>query len=96
MHAPQSHTFFTQQPDATKQNTRGYSGFGIELVRGETPMPKESIYFFRRNDMQQQGVVQQHQRPAPQDFHRSVTLLYKVRHANTTHTPSPPSTSLAD
>lgn len=49
-------------------------------------MPKESIYFLRRNDMQQ-GVAQ-HQ--PPRDLHRSVTLLYKVRHANTyTRTKAP-------
>lgn len=71
----QARTFFTQQPDTIKQTIKGYSGFGTELVRGEIPMPKESVYFFRRNGIQRQG--------APPDFHRSVTLLYKVRHDNT-------------
>ena len=89
MHALQARTFFTQQPDATKQSISGYSGFGTELVRGEIPMPKESVYFFRRNDMQQ-GVAQHQQQQPPQDLHRSVTLLYKVRHTHTyTYTKAP-------
>lgn len=41
----QARTFFTQQPDTIKQTIKGYSGFGTELVRGEIPMPKESVYF---------------------------------------------------
>lgn len=40
----------------TATTIKGYSGSGTELVRGEIPMPKESVYFFRRNDMQQ-GII---------------------------------------
>ena len=74
-HASQARAFFAQA-GGIKQSTRGYSGFSTELVRGETPIPKESVYFFR-NDTHR-GVLQH----PPQGFLSSITSLHEV--SNTT------------
>lgn len=43
---------FFQLPLDVKASTTGYTAFDSELVRGDTPIPKESIYFFRGGDVQ--------------------------------------------
>ncbi|CEO59462.1 hypothetical protein PMG11_04137 [Penicillium brasilianum] len=43
---------FFQLPLDVKARTTGYTAFDSELVRGDTPIPKESIYFFRGGDVQ--------------------------------------------
>jgi hypothetical protein len=64
---------FFQLSNEIKQRTRGYSGFGTELVRGTTPIPKEGINFFRKND-QRDGCIS-----PPAEFSRSVIAIHDVR-----------------
>ena len=56
-----------------KQRTRGYSGFGTELIRGVTAIPKESVYFFREKDQQDDHIS------PPSELCRSITALHNVR-----------------
>jgi hypothetical protein len=62
---------FFQLPLDAKKKTKGYSGFDSELIRGDTPIPKESIYFFRKEDSQGD--------PPPSALHDSVVALHDVR-----------------
>jgi hypothetical protein len=62
---------FFQLPLDVKASTRGYTAFDSELIRGDTPIPKESIYFFRGGDIQQN--------PPPSALRDSVILLHDVR-----------------
>ncbi|KAJ6034416.1 hypothetical protein N7460_008591 [Penicillium canescens] len=39
---------FFQLPTQVKEKTRGYSAFDSELVRGKTPIPKETVYFNKK------------------------------------------------
>ncbi|KAJ5966024.1 hypothetical protein N7481_012738 [Penicillium waksmanii] len=61
---------FFQLPNEIKQRTKGYSGFGTELIRGTTPIPKEGINFFRKND-QRDGCI-----PPPAELFRSVIAIH--------------------
>lgn len=54
-----------------KTKTKGYTGFDSELIRGDTPIPKESIYFFRKKDRQGN--------PPPSSLLDSVVVLHDVR-----------------
>jgi isopenicillin N synthase-like dioxygenase len=60
---------FFQLPIAVKNETRGYSAFGTELIRGKTVIPKEGVYF-------RKGVEDYH--PPPSEFQYSVKDLHHV------------------
>ncbi|KAJ5679925.1 hypothetical protein N7462_008169, partial [Penicillium macrosclerotiorum] len=67
---------FFKLPIEVKQRTQGYSGFGMELIRGTTPVPKERINFFRKNDQREDHI------PPPLEFLCSVTALHnKWKHS---------------
>ncbi|KAJ5610287.1 hypothetical protein N7510_007006 [Penicillium lagena] len=61
-------TFF-QLPKETKHSTKGYSAFGTELIRGEKPIPKESIYFLGNKE-------QENRIPPPSDLYLSIRALH--------------------
>ncbi|CAI7583545.1 unnamed protein product [Penicillium pancosmium] len=63
---------FFQLPNEIKERTIGYSGFGMELIRGTTPVPKEGINFFRKND-HRDGFI-----PPPAELFRSVIAIHDV------------------
>lgn len=62
---------FFQLPLDVKAKTTGYTAFESELIRGDTPIPKESIYFFRGGDIQQN--------PPPRALRDSINVLHDVR-----------------
>jgi hypothetical protein len=53
-----------------KTKTKGYTGFDSELIHGDTPIPKESIYFFQKEDSQGP--------PPPLALFDSVVVLHDV------------------
>ncbi|KAJ5167008.1 uncharacterized protein N7482_005789 [Penicillium canariense] len=59
---------FFQLPLYVKGETRGYSPLDSELIRGDTPIPKESIYFLRKSDPQDNS--------PPSGLHDSVMALH--------------------
>jgi hypothetical protein len=54
-----------------KAETKGHTGFDSELIRGDTPIPKESVYFFRASDLQGN--------PPPSSLRDSVIVVHEVR-----------------
>ncbi|KAJ5481405.1 hypothetical protein N7475_000217 [Penicillium sp. IBT 31633x] len=70
-HCPDVAREFFRQPIGAKTDIVGYSPFASERVRGRTEIPKESIYFFRRD------AEPNHLKGPSYDLYRSVKLLHE-------------------
>ncbi|KAJ5812312.1 hypothetical protein N7474_008613 [Penicillium riverlandense] len=62
---------FFQLPKEIKHSTGGYSAFGTELIRGETPIPKESIYFRKKE--------QENRIHPPSDLYLNIGALHDLK-----------------